>query len=48
MDKHKNLNSRDVPVQWLRLRAPNAEIPGWIPGQGTKSYMLQLRPSAPK
>ena len=23
-------------VQWLRLRAPNAEGPGLIPGQGTK------------
>ena len=30
-------------VQWLRLRAPNAGGPGSIPGQGTRSRMLQLR-----
>ena len=26
-------------VQWLRLHAPNAGIPGW----GTRSYIQQLR-----
>ena len=26
-------------AQWLRLRAPNAESPGSIPGQGTRSHM---------
>ncbi|TEA25694.1 hypothetical protein DBR06_SOUSAS2510124, partial [Sousa chinensis] len=26
-------------VQWLRLCAPNAGGPGWIPGQGTRSHM---------
>ena len=30
-------------VQWLRLRAPNAGGQGSVPGQGTKSHMLQLR-----
>ena len=30
-------------VQWLRIRAPNAGGPGSIPGQGTRSRMLQLR-----
>ena len=30
-------------VQWLRLWAPNAGGPGWIPGQGTRSHMLQLK-----
>ena len=30
-------------VQWLRLRAPNAGGPGSIPGQGTRSRMLQRR-----
>ena len=30
-------------VQWLRLHAPNAEGPGSIPGQGTRSHILQLR-----
>ena len=29
-------------VQWLRLCAPNAGGPGSIPGQGTRSRMLQL------
>ncbi|TEA23038.1 hypothetical protein DBR06_SOUSAS12510031, partial [Sousa chinensis] len=30
-------------VQWLRLHTPNAGGPGSIPGQGTRSRMLQLR-----
>ena len=30
-------------VQWLRLCAPNAGAVGLIPGQGTRSHMLQLR-----
>ena len=30
-------------VQWLRLPAPNAGGPGSIPGQGTRSHMLQLK-----
>ena len=30
-------------VQWLRLCAPNAGVPGLIPGYGTRSHMLQLR-----
>ena len=34
--------------QELRLRAPNAEGRGLIPGQGTRSRMLQLRPGAAK
>ena len=29
-------------VQWLRLHAPNAGGLGSIPGQGTRSHMLQL------
>ena len=33
-------------VQWLRLCAPNSGGLGSIPGQGTRSHMLQLRPSA--
>ena len=35
-------------VLWLRLSAPNAGGPGLIPGQGTRSHMLQLRPGAAK
>ena len=30
-------------VQWLELSAPDAEGLGSIPGQGTRSHMLQLR-----
>ncbi|TEA25085.1 hypothetical protein DBR06_SOUSAS6010067, partial [Sousa chinensis] len=30
-------------VQWFRLRAPSAGVRGSIPGQGTRSHMLQLR-----
>ena len=34
--------------QWLRLHVPNASYPGSIPGQGTRSCILQLRPRAAK
>ena len=37
--------SGSLVVQWLRVRASNAEHQGSIPGQGTRSHMLQLRPS---
>ena len=30
-------------VQWLRCWAPKARGLGWIPGQGTRSHMLQLK-----
>ena len=30
-------------IQWLRLHAPSAEGLGSIPGQGTRSSMLQLK-----
>ena len=35
-------------VQWLRLHAPNAGGLGSVPGQGTRSHMPHLRPSAVK
>ena len=35
-------------AQWLRLQAPNAGRPGSIPGQGTRSHMLQLRECMPQ
>ena len=35
-------------VQWLRLCTPRVEGPGSIPGQGTRSYMLQLRVRMPQ
>ena len=34
--------------QWLRLHAPSVGAQGSIPGQGTKSCMLQLRPGTVK
>ena len=30
-------------VQWLRLHTSKAGAPGSVPGQGTRSHMLQLR-----
>ena len=35
-------------VQWLRLHTSNAGGLGLIPGQGTKSHMLQLRVCMPQ
>ena len=35
-------------TQWLSHYTPNAGSPGLIPGQGTRSHMLQLRPSIGK
>ena len=41
--------SRGTPlvVKWLRLHTPNARGSGLIHGQGTRSYMLQLRVCMP-
>ena len=44
----KNKAGTSLVVQWLRLHAPNAGGLGSIPGQGTRSHMLQLRPCADK
>ena len=33
------LGRTSLVAQWLRLCAPNAEVPGSIPGQGTMSHM---------
>ena len=33
-------------ARWLRLHAPNAGGQSSIPGQGTRSWVLQLRPGA--
>ena len=35
-------------VQWPRLQDPNAGGQSLIPGQGIRSYMLQLRPGVGK
>ena len=37
------LMENSLVVQRLRLHTPNARGPGSIPGQGTRSHMLQLR-----
>ena len=37
-----------LAVQWLRLHASTAGVTCSIPGQGTRSHMLQLRPGAAK
>ena len=39
----ERLVGTSLVVRWLRLRALNAEGPGLIPGQGTRSHMLQRR-----
>ena len=42
--RHKNRSSgTGLMVQRLRLCAPNAGGLGSIPGQGTRSHMLQLK-----
>ena len=35
-------------VQWLRLHGPNAGGLGSLPGQGTRSHMLQRRVHLPQ
>ena len=35
-------------AQWLRIQAPILVGRGLIPGQGTRSYILQLRFSVPQ
>ena len=35
-------------VQWLTLHAPNVGGPGLIPGQETRSHILQLRVHTPQ
>ena len=45
----KNSLLRDFPgVQWLRLQAPKEGSLDSIPGQGARSHLPQLRPSAAK
>ena len=39
----KSEEGTSLVVQWLRLYTPNAQSPGCIPGQGTKSHKPQLR-----
>ena len=39
----KSTAGTSLMVQWLRLQAPNAGGLGSIPGQGTRSHMLQRK-----
>ena len=45
--KQKSVRTSLV-VQWLRLCAPNAGGSGSIPGQGTRSHVLQQRSHMPR
>ena len=40
---YQNHEGTSLVVQWLRLQAPTAGGPGYIPGQGTRSRMPQLK-----
>ena len=44
----KGIMWSSLVVQWLRLLALTARGLGSIPGQGTRSHMLQLKPSIAK
>ena len=46
--RKKKGEGTSLAVQWLRLHAPNAGDLGLIPGQGTRSHMLPLRPNTAK
>ena len=48
MDFHGGLVANTMVVQWLTLCIPKAKGPGLVPGQGTRSHMLQLRPGTDK
>ena len=43
MDILREVTGTSLVVQWLRLHAPNAGAQGSIPGQKTRSHMLQLK-----
>ena len=44
--RESRADGTSLVVQWLRLCAPNAGGLGLILGQGTRSYMQQLKDSA--
>ena len=46
--KKKNHVGTSLVVQWLTLQVSNAGGPGFIPDQGTRAHILQLRPGAAK
>ena len=41
-EEHNSVHGTSLVVQWLSLLAVNAEGPGSMPGQRTRSHMLQL------
>ena len=41
--KKKKWTGTSLVVQWVRLQAPGAKGLGFIPGQRTRSHMLQLK-----
>ena len=45
---HKKALGICLVIQWLRFCGPNAGSLGSIPGQGTRSHMLQLRVFMPQ
>ena len=42
------ITGTSLVVQWLRIHILNTRDPGSVPDQGTRSCMLQLRPSTVK
>ena len=46
--KSGDVGGTSLVAQWLRLSAPSAGGLSLIPGQGTRSCMLQVRPGAAK
>ena len=44
----QNNTATSLVVQWPRLCAPKAGGLGSVPGQGTRSHMLQLKSSTAK
>ena len=45
---YETKHSHTLVVQWLRLHDPNSGDPDSTLGQGTRSYMLQLRALMPQ
>ena len=44
----KTMGGTSLVVQWVRIHTPNAGGQDSIPGWGTRSHMLQLRPCVPQ
>ena len=41
----RSASGTSLVVQWQRIHAPNVEVMGSIPGQGTRSHVPQLEDS---